>query len=172
MSLLSYKKKRDFTKTKEPKPKRLNKKNNVLKNKNNIFVIQKHLSKRPHFDFRIQIGRVLKSFAVPKGLPKNNEKKLAILTEDHPLEYAKFEGVIPQGEYGAGRVIIYDSGFFENIKKDKTGKIISINECFKKGQIEIVLHGKKINQAFALIRFKDDKSWLLIKMKKKNAFKD
>lgn len=161
MSLTTYRKRRDFRKTPEPKAK-------ILKG-NNIFVIQKHLSKRPHFDFRIQIKRALKSWALPKGIPtKTNERKLAILTEDHPIEYAKFEGTIPQGEYGAGKVIIWDSGKFENIKKDKQGKEIPIYKSFKNGQIEIILHGKKLNSAFALIKFKDDKTWLLIKMKKRN----
>lgn len=168
MSLIGYKKKRDFKKTLEPKPKILKNKNSVLKN--NVFVIQKHISKRPHFDFRIQINRVLKSWAVPKGMPKNGERKLAILTEDHPLEYAKFEGTIPEGEYGAGKVLIWDRGYFENIKKDKAGKKISIKKSFKNGQIEIILHGKRKNAAFALIRYKDDKTWLLIKIKKKHEF--
>ncbi|NGX34633.1 MAG: hypothetical protein K1060chlam1_00986 [Candidatus Anoxychlamydiales bacterium] len=163
-SLQKYRKKRDFAKTSEPKEK-------VKKNKNskkNIFVIQEHFSKRKHFDFRIQISSSLRSWAVPKGIPKKtSDKRLAMLTENHPLEYAKFEGVIPKGEYGAGRVVIYDRGIFENIKKDKEGKIVSINKCFKNGQIEIFLHGKKINAAYALIRFRDEKTWLLIKMKKK-----
>jgi DNA ligase D-like protein (predicted 3'-phosphoesterase) len=160
MSLISYKKRRNFNKTTEPKAK-------IKKSKRNIFVIQKHLSKRPHFDFRIQINNTLKSWAVPKGLPTADEKKMAILTEDHPLDYAKFEGTIPQGEYGAGKVLIWDSGEFENLKLDKKGKEIPINKSFKNGQIEVFLHGKRLNCAFALIRFKDDKSWLLIKMKKR-----
>lgn len=161
-SLKNYQKKRDFKKTPEPKA--------SLKTtaKKNIFVIQKHFSKRLHFDFRIQIRGTLKSWAVPKGVPKKtSEKRLALLTEDHPLEYAKFEGTIPQGEYGAGKVIIYDSGTFENIKKDKSGKIVPIGKCFKNGQIEILLQGKKLKGAFALVKFRDDKTWLLIKMKKR-----
>ncbi|NGX52173.1 MAG: hypothetical protein KR126chlam5_00468 [Candidatus Anoxychlamydiales bacterium] len=172
-SLQKYRKKRDFTKTQEPmtrkpKPFKTKAKAKTKKSsKKNSFVIQEHFSKRKHFDFRIQISSSLRSWAVPKGVPKNTkDKRLAILTENHPLEYAKFEGVIPKGEYGAGRVKIYDSGTFENIKKDKEGKIVPISKCFKNGQIEIFLHGKKINAAFALVRFKDDKTWLLIKMKK------
>jgi len=161
MTLLSYKKKRRFKITSEPKAK-------ITKTKKDIFVVQKHLSKRPHFDFRIQIKNVLKSWAVPKGMPKSTkEKKLAILTEDHPVEYAKFEGTIPEGEYGAGKVMIWDSGTFENIKKDKKGKEIPLSKCFKNGHIEVFLNGKKLNCPFALVRFRDDKSWLLIKMKKK-----
>lgn len=160
MSLARYKKRRDFKKTPEPKAK-------IVKGKN-IFVIQKHLSKRPHFDFRIQIKNTLKSWAVPKGMPKTTkEKKLAILTEDHPLKYAKFEGIIPEGEYGAGKVLIWDSGKYENIKMDKKGKEIPIYKCFKNGHIEIFLRGKKLNDSFALVKFRDDKTWLLIKMKKK-----
>lgn len=160
-SLTSYRKKRNFTKTPEPKAK-------IKKSKKNIFVIQKHLSKRPHFDFRIQIKGALKSWAVPKGIPKNtSEKKLAMLTEDHPIEYSNFEGTIPKGEYGAGKITIWDKGTFENIKKDKKGKEIPISKCFQNGQIEIFLHGKKLNCPFALVRFRDEKSWLLIKMKKR-----
>lgn len=160
MTLLGCKKRRDFGKTPEPKAK-------ITKGKN-IFVIQKHLSRRPHFDFRIQINRVLKSWAVPKGMPKSpGDRKLAILTEDHPLNYARFEGTIPEGQYGAGKVLIWDRGVFENIKKDGNGKIIPITRCFKNGRIDFFLHGKKTRCAFALIRYKDDKTWLLIKMKKK-----
>ncbi|EKE21246.1 MAG: hypothetical protein ACD_7C00303G0003, partial [uncultured bacterium] len=114
------------------------------------------------------INRSLKSWAVPKGMPKSTkDRKLAILTEDHPLKYAEFEGAIPEGQYGAGKVLIWDSGVFENIKKDKSGKIIPVNKCFKNGQIEIILHGKKLKCAFALVKYRDDKTWLLIKMKKK-----
>lgn len=169
-NLQKYRKKRDFTKTPEPKPKALKKVKAKVKkiSKKNIFVIQEHFSKRKHFDFRIQISNSLRSWAVPKGIPKQTQdKRLAMLTENHPLQYAKFEGVIPEGQYGAGRVKIYDTGTFENIKKDKKGKIISINKCFKNGQIEIFLHGKKINAPYALIRFRDEKTWLLIKMKKR-----
>ncbi len=166
MSLFSYKKRRDFKITAEPRAK-------ITKGKKNIFVIQKHLSKRPHFDFRIQIRQNLKSWAVPKGMPKSTkERKLAILTEDHPIEYAQFEGTIPEGQYGAGKVLIWDSGIFENIKKDKNGKEIPLFKCFKNGQIEVFLHGKKTNSAFALIKYRDDKSWLLIKMKKKKDVKN
>jgi len=165
MNLLVYRKKRNFKKSFEPKGEI---KKTKVKDKKTIFVIQKHLSKRKHFDFRIQINNVLKSWAVPKGIPKStNIKRLAMLTEDHPLEYASFEGTIPKGEYGAGKVLIYDKGTFENIKKDEKGRVISLNKCFKSGQIEIFLRGKKINAAFALIRFKDEKTWLLIKMKRK-----
>jgi DNA ligase D-like protein (predicted 3'-phosphoesterase) len=163
MSLKIYKKKRNLKSSKEPlatKPK--------ISKKKPIFVIQKHNATHLHYDFRIEINRVLKSWAIPKNIPKtSNIKRLAVLTENHPLKYAKFEGEIPEGNYGAGSVKIIDSGNFENIKKDKNGKIIPISKCFKLGQIEIHLKGKKINAKYALIRFKGDKNWLIIKMKKR-----
>lgn len=160
--LADYIKKRHFKKTPEPK-------GTVKKaSKNRIFVIQQHLSKRPHFDFRIEIKGVLKSWALPKGIPKTTAiKRLAMLTDDHPLEYANFEGIIPKKEYGAGEVKIFDSGTYENIKKDKAGKKIPIEKSFINGKIEIYLYGKKIQGAYAIIKYKNDKTWLLIKMKKK-----
>ena len=162
VALAKYKKKRNFKITPEPKAKAKNL-------KKDIFVIQKHFSKRVHFDFRLKLKNVLKSWAVPKGLPKSTiVKTLAVMTEDHPLAYAKFEGTIPKGEYGAGKVVIYDKGYFENIKKDKSGKIIPLAKCIKNGHIEVFLHGKKINSAYALIKFQKEKnSWLAIKMKKR-----
>ena len=162
-SLSNYRKKRSFKKTSEPKGS-----SKKISKKEPIFVIQKHNATRLHYDFRIQIKGSLRSWAVPKGIPISmGVKRLAILTENHPLEYAKFEGVIPKGEYGAGTVEIWDSGTFENLKKDKNGKEIDISKCFKNGQIEFFLKGKKLNGPYALIRFKDEKSWLLLKMKKK-----
>ncbi|MBN2479638.1 MAG: hypothetical protein JXA94_05370 [Parachlamydiales bacterium] len=163
-TLQTYRKKRDFLKTKEPKGKSFQKTKKVKKL---IFVVQKHWAKNLHYDFRIQIGRSLRSWAVPKGMPKKNgDKRLAVLTENHPLEYAKFEGTIPEGQYGAGKVKIVDFGFFENIKKDKNKKEISLSKSFKSGQVEVFLKGSKIKGPYALIRYKDEKTWLLIKMKK------
>lgn len=156
-SLSTYQKKRDFKKTKEPKGKKIG------STKSLIFVVQKHAASHLHYDFRLQIGNVLKSWAVPKGpslSPKN--KRLAVLTEDHPLEYASFEGIIPEGEYGAGVVMIWDKGKYKNLKD------ISMKQAFEKGRIEIWLTGKKLEGGFALIRFRD-KNWLLIKMKDEKA---
>lgn len=162
--LAEYKKKRHFKKTPEPAP--LVKKK---KGKEPIFVVQKHHASHLHYDFRIEMGGVLKSWAVPKGFPeKSSVRHLAILTEDHPMEYARFHGVIPEGEYGAGLVEIWDHGTFENIKKDKTGKDVSLAKAFEHGSIELLLHGKKLKEAYALIHFRD-KEWLLIKMKKKSS---
>ncbi len=156
-----YRKKRDFSKTAEPKGK-------VKKTARKlIFVVQKHAARRLHYDFRLEVGGVLKSWAVPKGFPKTSkEKHLAIHTEDHPLEYAKFFGTIPKGEYGGGTVAIYDRGHYENINRSKQGRPMTMKGAIKKGHVEVVLHGKKLKGAYVLIHFKD-KNWLLIKMRKK-----
>jgi DNA ligase D-like protein (predicted 3'-phosphoesterase) len=163
-SLKEYRKKRDLKKSPEP----AGKKKRTSKGKN-IFVIQKHDASHLHYDFRLEIDGVLKSWAVPKGPSTDpHEKRLAVETEDHPMEYATFEGVIPEGEYGAGPVIVWDNGTFDNIK-EKDGKIIPLAQCYKNGQIEVSLHGKKLQGAYALVHtsFGDDtrkKDWLLIKM--------
>jgi DNA ligase D-like protein (predicted 3'-phosphoesterase) len=156
-----YKEKRDFQKTSEPKafiPEK--------KNKEPIFVVQKHDASRLHYDFRLEIDGVLKSWAVPKGPSLNPaNRRLAIETEDHPLDYANFEGIIPKNQYGGGVVMVWDKGTYRNIKKDKDGKEIKISDAYKKGQIEVQLHGKKLEGKFALIKTKSKKQWLLIKMK-------
>jgi DNA ligase D-like protein (predicted 3'-phosphoesterase) len=110
---------------------------------------------------------VLKSWAIPKGPSTNpHDKRLAIATEDHPMSYADFEGIIPEGQYGAGSVIVWDTGTFENIKQ-KNEKIIPLIQCYKNGQIEVNLHGKKLQGGYALIRTTGDdmKKWLCIKMR-------
>jgi bifunctional non-homologous end joining protein LigD len=119
-----------------------------------IFVIHEHHAKRLHFDLRLEIDEVLKSWAVPKGLSMNpKEKRLAIMVDDHPLEYASFEGNIPEGMYGAGKVVIWDKGKFEI----KGGSL-------RQGKLDIVFQGKKLKGAFALARMSGkDKEWLLIK---------
>lgn len=161
-SLEEYSKKRNFSKTNEPKPDKIKK-----ASKNPIFVIQKHEASKLHYDLRLEIGGVLVSWAVPKGPSLNPaEKRLAILTEDHPMEYGNFEGVIPEGEYGAGTVMVWDNGTYENIKKDDT-KIVTMEDCLESGQIEVFFNGHKIKGAYALVRMgnKKSKNWLLIKMK-------
>ena len=154
MSLSTYKKKRDFKKTKEPAPSR------KKKSSKDIFVVQRHNASHLHYDFRIQMKGVLKSWALPKGLPKTSkEKRLAVHTEDHPLAYADFEGTIPEGEYGAGKVKIWDKGTFIHPKKG------ALSTWYKKGHIELYLEGKRYKGPYALIHFKG-KNWLMIKMKK------
>lgn len=161
MSLAEYKKKRNFKKTKEPKPLR------SVSDKKRIFVVQKHYATRLHYDFRLELNGTLKSWAVPKGLSKQTkDKRLAIQTEDHPLAYAKFEGTIPKGEYGAGKVVQWDIGEYYNTKINEKGKRVSLRKCFKEGYIEVYLSGKRFKGPYALIHFKE-KNWLLIKMNEK-----
>lgn len=161
--LKDYKSKRNFSKTSEPEGKE-------EKSGKSIFVIQKHDASNLHYDFRIEMDGVLKSWAVPKGPSTNpSVKRLAIPTEDHPLDYADFEGVIPEGEYGAGTVIVWDTGTFRNMKEDKEegeGRM-TLEESYEEGKMELALNGKKLKGGFALIRTGrgDEPKWLLIKMK-------
>jgi len=157
--LKEYKKKRDFDKTVEPGG------DNLSKKRKKIFVIQKHKASNLHYDFRIEIDGVLKSWSVPKGPSTDkNEKRLALLTEDHPLDYADFEGVIPEDEYGGGTVIVWDYGKYENLRKDKED--VSMADSFKDGKIEINLKGKKLKGGYVLINTggDNDNKWLLKKM--------
>jgi bifunctional non-homologous end joining protein LigD len=153
--LADYKAKRDFAKTPEPKAKR-------ERAKGNSFVIQKHAARRTHFDFRLEHDGVLKSWAVTRGPSLDpNEKRLAVRTEDHPLEYGGFEGVIPKGEYGGGPVMIWDRGTWEPIGDPDEG--------LAKGDLKFRLHGDRLNGDFVLVRMKKDRTggkrenWLLIK---------
>jgi len=154
MALETYKKKRKFSQTPEPRGKRVKERA--------IFVIQKHKASRLHYDFRLEIGRVLKSWAVPKGIPKKGEKHLAVMVEDHPVEYAKFHGKIPEGEYGAGKVEIWDKGKYEYLGEG------DIESGLRKGVVEVKLAGRKgrAKGVFDLINTKfqgKKKNWLLIK---------
>lgn len=129
--------------------------------KHPLYVIQKHHARTLHYDLRLEMRGTLKSWAVPKGVPKKmGEKHLAVLTENHPLSYADFEGEIPEGHYGAGKVEIWDKGTFENLKT------ASISTCFKNGTIEFRCHGKKLTGCYALVHMKE-KNWLLIKVRSK-----
>jgi DNA ligase D-like protein (predicted 3'-phosphoesterase) len=158
-SLKKYREKRDFRKTGEPKAGR---KKSAAKP---IFVIQKHDASTLHYDFRLEMGGVLKSWAVPKGPSTDpREKRLAVPTEDHPLEYGDFEGVIPEGEYGAGTVMVWDAGPYRNLRGEKEGDGASMKKSLEEGKVEIWLKGKKIQGGYALVRTGDDR-WLLIKKK-------
>lgn len=158
MSLQDYRQKRTFSKTSEP----LGTKNKSKKTTMHRFVIQKHHAARLHYDFRLETeDGVLKSWAIPKGISMNpHTKRLAILVEDHPLDYINFEGVIPENNYGAGTVIVWDTGQYTTKK--------NLNQQFKEGKITFILYGNKIKGSFSLIRIKNSKSldgkqWLLIK---------
>jgi bifunctional non-homologous end joining protein LigD len=161
--LTTYRKKRNFTKSPEPMGK-------VRRSspKKPIFVVHEHHASHLHYDLRLEINGVLPSWAIPKGPPlKVGEKRLAVATEDHPLEYATFKGVIPEGSYGAGVVKIWDKGTYENAKEDYG---LSMEECLQQGSIEVLFKGKKLKGLYALIRthFRDtDKNWLFFKIKKK-----
>lgn len=148
--LSEYRHRRDFRKTKEPKGSRRRPGADGP-----IFVIQKHAASTLHYDFRLEIDGVLRSWAVPKGPSTDpSQKRLAIPTEDHPLDYADFEGRIPDGEYGAGAVIVWDTGSYEKMKEEDD-------------RLEVYLRGKKVFGPYALVRMDrdDDEQWLLVKMR-------
>jgi len=166
--LARYRKKRDFRRTSEPAGEKKSKK----EKKKSVFVIQKHDASNLHYDFRLEVGGVLKSWAVPKGPSTDpKEKRMALPTEDHPLDYAGFEGVIPEGEYGAGTVMVWDIGPYKNLRAEKDEKSISMEECLDEGKVEIWLEGQKIKGGYALVRTGKGKNvrWLLIKMKDEEA---
>lgn len=150
MALAEYSRKRNFSKTPEPKGSEINE-------EGKHFVIQKHQASHLHFDFRLEFEGVLKSWAVPKGpSTKIGEKRLAVQVEDHPLEYRKFHGVIPEGNYGAGTVEIWDEGVYEPLS--------NLGRGLRKGEIKFRLLGKKLKGSYALVQFgKINKNWLLIK---------
>lgn len=136
-----------------------------------LFVIQEHHATRLHFDFRLEEDGVLKSWALTKGpMMERGVRRLAIEVEDHPLEYEKFHGFIPKGEYGGGKVLIRDHGTFENIMATKS-QPLTVSESIEAGHVEIHLKGKRLKGAFALIRLEkaagSEPSWLFLKMKKK-----
>ncbi|MEU0409144.1 DNA polymerase ligase N-terminal domain-containing protein [Streptomyces griseorubiginosus] len=130
------------------------------------FVVQIHDASTMHFDFRLQVGDVLKSWSVPKGpsdLPK--DKRLAVPTEDHPLEYEEFEGVIPEGEYGGGTVIVWDHGTYEPLSHDRKGNPVDFAESLERGHATFRLHGTKLRGEYALTRFREN-NWLLVRTAK------
>lgn len=138
-----------------------------------IFVIQQHDASSMHWDFRIEVDGVLKSWAVPKGPSTDpDDKQLAIATPDHPLDYADFEGVIPEGSYGAGAVIVWDTGTWKNITTGDDDREVPIEEALDRGHAKIWLEGKKLRGGFALIHSKlggNRKNWLLVKMDDEGA---
>jgi len=144
-----------------------------------VFVIHKHAATSLHYDFRLQIGKVMPSWAIPKGPTLDNSfKRLAMETTDHSMEYSKFEGVLPEGSYGAGPVMIWDEGYYipeieiakgvrEEVKDLEEGQKV-MKEGLKKGEIKFKLFGKKLQGSFALVKtkgFAGPKAWLLIKHK-------
>jgi bifunctional non-homologous end joining protein LigD len=171
MTLSSYNKKRNFEQTSEPKGE-LKKNTHAFP----IFVVQKHDASHLHYDFRLEMEGVLKSWAVPKGPSMNpDDKRLAMMVEDHPFGYKDFEGIIPEGNYGAGTVIVWDNGTYANAhaadpSKNGSALIADLN----KGHLKIFLNGKKLKGNFSLIRMKGKKGneWMLIKSKDEYASKE
>ena len=166
MGLTKYKSKRKFNETPEPsgKPKKAG---GEL-----IFVVQRHHASHLHYDFRLELNGTLKSWAVPKGPSLNPaDKRLAMMVEDHPIDYATFEGDIPAGNYGAGHVDVWDHGTYEPI--DEHAEIITptaFAKGLRAGSIKFRLKGKKLKGDFALVNMKKDaKTWLLIKHRDKYA---
>ena len=163
MSLSVYNSKRHFNETPEPKGKTRSSKGSLR------FVIQKHDASHLHYDLRLEMEGVLKSWAVPKGPSVNPEdKRLAMMVEDHPYDYRDFEGIIPEGNYGAGTVIVWDEGFYEPIEGDglsrKEKEKILLHQLHT-GNIKIVFHGEKLKGEYALflMKGKGDRSWILMK---------
>ena len=187
-SLQEYERKRNFSKTSEPSGKRGRSKTSKRaattksaatktaagpRRRHPRFTIQKHAATSLHYDLRLEIDGALASWAVPKG-PSTNpaDKRLAMRTEDHPMEYLEFEGVIPKGEYGAGPVIVWDRGVFENISETRKGEPLTLEQGLEKGDLKIFLLGEKIRGAYALVRTSkpgDREKWLLIKKKGEGA---
>lgn len=163
MSLRTYTKKRTFTKTPEPQG-AVERSHKALR-----FVVQKHDASRLHYDFRLELDGVLKSWAVPKGPSlRPSDKRLAVMVEDHPYDYRTFEGVIPEGNYGAGTVLVWDEGTYEPV--EAAGKSIpaqqtAMNHGLREGSVVIELHGTKLKGAFSLVRMHGSggNTWLLVK---------
>jgi len=162
MPLDEYRKKRNFGATPEPD-------GSGRSRRDRRFVVQKHDATRLHYDFRLEADGVLASWAVPRGPSMNTtDKRLAVRTEDHPLAYADFEGVIPEGHYGAGRVIVWDRGTYDLVED------VPIAQQLARGKIVMVLKGKKLRGGFALLRAKlggasRRENWLLIKQRDEYA---
>lgn len=168
MGLADYKKKRSFNETPEPT-------GGKAASGELRFVVQKHDATRLHYDFRLEMGGVLKSWAVPKGPSLNpQDKRLAMMVEDHPYDYRNFEGIIPKGNYGAGTVIVWDEGSFTPLEPsgDKKADEKALLKQLKTGSVKVTLHGSKLKGEFALVKLKngrEENAWLLIKHKDKYA---
>ena len=173
-ALAEYRDKRHFDRTAEPSGAEIGAEDETEPSLRRVFVVQKHDASRLHYDFRLELDGVLKSWAVPKGPSLDPaDKRLAVMVEDHPLEYATFEGSIPEGEYGGGTVMLWDAGWWEPdvvwMKEPKgPGKgspILSPEEALAKGELKLIIHGQKLAGSWALVKTKwqGENNWLLIK---------
>src|SRR5438132_1877934 len=147
MSLTDYSRKRRFAKTPEPPPAE-------PKEQGNRFCVQRHSATRLHYDLRLEVGGVLKSWAVPKGPTLDpKEKRLAMHVEDHPIEYGDFEGTIPAGNYGAGTVMIWDQGFYAaSGARTRQESEEQMARDFERGRLRFILQGEKLQGEFVLVR--------------------
>lgn len=162
--LAEYRRKGNFGQSPEPIGRKGNK-----SRESSIFVVQKHDASSLHYDFRLEIGGVLISWAVPKGPSTDpREKRLAMRTEDHPMEYADCEGMIPEGEYGAGTVIVWDIGTYRSLE-GKDGKHVTTEEALRAGHIAVWLEGRKLKGGYAITRLEQGKRWLLVKIRDDKA---
>jgi DNA ligase D-like protein (predicted 3'-phosphoesterase) len=163
-----YHEKRDFSKTPEPARGR-----GTKKGKEPVFVIQHHMARREHYDFRLEYQGVLKSWAVPKGPSiKVGDRRLAVQTEDHPMSYASFEGLIPKGQYGGGEVIVWDNGTYRHLTQ-KDGKPVSMKKALEMGKVLFELKGVKLKGLFGLYRMHtaEKNAWLLLKVQDQIKYK-
>ncbi|WP_330341805.1 DNA polymerase ligase N-terminal domain-containing protein [Streptomyces sp. NBC_00557] len=161
--LRTYRGRRDFERTREPSGQGPRAGGGEPR-----FVVQIHDASRMHFDFRLQVDDVLKSWSVPKGPSTDpGDKRMAVPTEDHPLEYEEFEGVIPKGEYGGGTVIVWDHGTYEPLSHDRRGRPVDFAESLERGHATFRLHGSKLRGEYALTRFRggegEEEAWLLVR---------
>lgn len=161
-----YREKRDFHRTAEPHGNDAHAAGDAP-----VFVVQHHAARSDHYDFRLEIDGVLKSWAVPKGPSTDpRERRLARPTEDHPLEYENFEGTIPAGEYGGGTVLVWDRGTYRNLTRHR-GEPVSASDALDRGHLSVWLDGEKLRGGYALTRMRrgGDESWLLVKEKDAEA---
>ncbi len=172
-ALSDYLDKRDFSRTPEPDGTDPGSADGETGKEDPLFVIQKHDASNLHYDFRLEVDGVLKSWAVPKGFSTDpSEKRLAVPTEDHPLSYAEFEGVIPDDEYGGGTVLVWDAGTYRNIKTTDEGETVPLTEQIDDGHLTVWLRGEKVPGGYALTRTSgggEDERWILVKMDDKAA---
>jgi len=179
--LAEYERKRDFSKTSEPagrspskgKRGKGSKRKAAPKRRHPRFSIQKHSATSLHYDLRLEVDGTLASWAVPKGPSLDpRDKRLAMRTEDHPLSYLEWEGVIPKGSYGAGPMIVWDRGVYENISATRRGEPLEMAEAVEKGDVKVFLLGEKLKGAYALVRTSEAgkrEQWLLIKKRDEGA---
>jgi bifunctional non-homologous end joining protein LigD len=170
--LAEYHRKRDFSKTAEPKGMHASPRRGKLR-----FVIQKHAASQLHFDLRLELDGVMKSWAIPKGPSADPSiKRLAVQVEDHPIDYNTFEGTIPKGEYGGGTVMLWDKGTYTADLAAESDDVSAVRNGYDAGDLKITFHGKRMRGSYALVRTKGMRggasskpSWLLIKHRDPDA---